>query len=124
MTNKPSTNSYAKDRLGLLAIAVVISALLVPILWLSRGFLSGDSMPQQQVGVNSGITLDRYEQVKAGMTISTVETIVGEGKEMSRVEMPGAPLTISYSWQNADGSNMNAIFQGDSLISKAQAGLK
>jgi hypothetical protein len=29
-----------------------------------------------------------------------------------------------YAWQNADGSNMNAMFQNDRLISKAQFGLR
>ena len=29
-----------------------------------------------------------------------------------------------YMWQNSDGSNMNAMFQNDKLVNKAQFGLK
>ena len=29
-----------------------------------------------------------------------------------------------YSWQNGNGSNMNAMFQGDRLVNKAQFGLR
>lgn len=73
---------------------------------------------------DSRYTLSQYEQLEAGMSVSQAESILGKGKEMSRVEMAGVPLTISYMWQNSDGSNMNAMFQDDKLISKAQALLK
>jgi len=44
--------------------------------------------------------------------------------------MPGVPgvygeiVTVMYQWQNRDGSNMNAMFQNDSLMCKAQYGLR
>jgi hypothetical protein len=39
------------------------------------------------------------------------------------VELAGIK-TVMYSWQNPDGSNMNAMFQDDKLVSKAQFMLK
>ena len=71
------------------------------------------------------VTLDEYNRIQNGMTYGEANGIVGEkGKEMSRTEIPGAPLTVMYGWQNSDGSNMNAMFQNDKLVTKAQFGLK
>ena len=59
------------------------------------------------------------------MSYSEVVDVLGEiGDEMSRTSIPGLPTTVMYGWQNPDGSNMNAIFQGGSLIQKAQFGLR
>jgi hypothetical protein len=70
-------------------------------------------------------TMANYNQITTGMTYSQVSTILGDsGKELSRVEIKGVPLTISYQWQNTDGSNMLVIFQDDAVTSKAQALLK
>jgi len=101
-----------------------------------REFLAGDFFEAQarqdrtealsQLIKSSGgssITLVRYKQVQAGMSIAKVETIVGEGLETSRLET-ATSLTVSYMWQNADGSSMNATFQDNKLVTKAQVGLK
>ena len=52
-----------------------------------------------------------------------VEVIGVPGSEQSRSEIAGI-TTVMYSWMNADGGNMNAMFQNGKLISKAQFGLK
>jgi hypothetical protein len=71
------------------------------------------------------VTLDEYNRLQNSITYNEASSIIGEpGQEMSRVELPGTPSTIMYSWQNADGSNMNATFQDDKLVTKAQFGLK
>jgi len=57
------------------------------------------------------------------MSIAKVETIVGEGQETGRSEAGGS-LAVNYRWQNADGSIMNAMFQENKLVTKAQSGLK
>lgn len=71
-------------------------------------------------------SMSDYNQITTGMSYSQVKTILGsnEGKELSRVDIKGVPLTISYQWQNTDGSNILVIFQGDAVTSKAQALLK
>lgn len=66
----------------------------------------------------------KYEQVKSGMSVAEVEAVLGKGEELSRIEMPNVPTTVSYIWKNPTGTNMTAVFQGDKLQSKAQFGLK
>ena len=71
------------------------------------------------------VTLSEFRRVQAGMSYPEVVGIIGErGEEMSRTSIPGLPTTVMYGWQNPDGSNMNAMFQGGSLIQKAQFGLR
>jgi hypothetical protein len=69
------------------------------------------------------VTMANYTQIVNGMSYQQVKDIVGtEGKEMSSSELAGF-ITISYSWQNSDGSNMLLIFQNDKLVTKSQFGL-
>ena len=82
-------------------------------------------------GYSNDISLDKYNQVKAGMFYAEVVSIIGkDGEEISRTNLPGVmkvipPIeTIMYQWKNSNGSNMNLMFQNNSLISKAQFGLK
>lgn len=77
------------------------------------------------------ITMEKYLKIQEGMSYSQVVEIIGEqGVEMSRNRMEGVPgvmesiETAMYGWQNPDGSNMNAMFQNDKLIQRAQFGLK
>lgn len=88
-------------------------------------------------GGNSGIfqrhtvTMEKYQRIQHGMSFSQVCQIIGEqGREGASSHMPAISgftpsITIKmYSWQNSDGSNMNAMFENDRLINKAQFGLK
>ena len=69
--------------------------------------------------------LSDYNQITTGMSYSQVTSILGgKSKELSRVDIKGAPLTISYQWQNDDGSNIIVVFQDDAVTTKAQALLK
>jgi len=66
-----------------------------------------------------------YDRIEPGQSLMVVETIIGHpGEELSRTDLAGAPTTVVYQWINADGSNMNAMFQNDRLVQKAQFGLK
>ncbi len=65
------------------------------------------------------------------MSYKKVVSIIGtDGEEMSKNKIDGIPKvmdsveTVMYQWVNSNGSNMNAIFQNDKLIQKAQFGLK
>lgn len=70
------------------------------------------------------VTLEKYNQIKNGMTYKEVVKIIGfEGTEDSQSEVGGIK-TVMYTWQNDDGSNMNATFQNGKLVEKAQFGLK
>jgi predicted Zn finger-like uncharacterized protein len=77
------------------------------------------------------VTMPEYQKVANGMSYSQVAQIIGEpGEEISSSHIEGVPGvkasvdTVSYQWINPDGSNMNAIFLNDRLISKAQFGLR
>lgn len=77
------------------------------------------------------VTRSEYDQISYGMSYSQVASIIGyEGIQTSGGTMDGVPgvmpsiTTEMYMWQNSDGSNMNAMFQNDALVNKAQFGLK
>lgn len=77
------------------------------------------------------VTMSAYQQVANGMSYRQVAQIIGEaGEETGRSNIGGVPgvqasvETVSYQWVNPDGSHMNAIFQNDKLMTKAQVGLR
>ena len=77
-----------------------------------------DAVESQRV-----VTMDEFTRIREGMTYAQVRNIIGAaGTELSRTTMLGT-TTIMYSWTNDDFSNMNAMFQNDALVSKAQFGL-
>jgi hypothetical protein len=70
------------------------------------------------------ISLDDFNRLREGMTYAEVTTILGkQGSEMSRSTLADI-TTVMYSWEGPGIANMNAMFQNDRLISKAQFGLK
>ena len=107
--------------------------LLVALLFLSTLVLHGagashsfartseqDTSPKSA----SGVTLAAYMQIQNGMTYEQVREIIGTaGEEISRSNIAGYS-TVMYSWKNWNGSNMNAMFQNDQLVTKAQFGLR
>ena len=84
----------------------------------------GDVLPFMPPA-NPGLTLDNYKLIATGMTYKQVVSITGaEGEELSSNELGGIS-TVMYQWRSATapGANMNAMFQNDRLVSKAQFGL-
>jgi hypothetical protein len=71
-------------------------------------------------------TAAKYKSLKAGMSYSQVVKIMGcEGEELSSSEMAGfKTVMVAWSGKGNLGANMNAMFQNDELINKAQFGLK
>jgi hypothetical protein len=77
-------------------------------------------------GSGCRVTLEKFSELKTQMPYSTVENILGcPGKELSRSELAGY-TTVMLGWDGAGslGANMNAMFQNNSLVSKAQFGLR
>jgi hypothetical protein len=77
------------------------------------------------------VTKSEYDQIDTGISYRRAVAIIGEnGEEISKSTMSAVAgvmdelVTVMYQWVNADGSNMNAMFQNDALMSKAQFGLK
>ena len=72
------------------------------------------------------VTKEKYDKLQSGMSYSQAVAILGcEGEELSSSDMAGFK-TVMYMWSGSSwtGANMNAMFQNDQLISKAQMGLK
>ena len=70
------------------------------------------------------VTMAEYSRIQDGMSYEQARGIIGAtGEEQSRSEIAGF-TTVMYSWMNSNGSNMNAMFQNDALVQKAQFGLK
>ena len=77
------------------------------------------------------VTMREYQNLHDDISYHEAVRIIGEeGEEVSRNKLDGIPgvmgsvETVMYRWQNSDGGNMNAMFQNDKLIQKAQFGLK
>jgi hypothetical protein len=69
------------------------------------------------------VTAAEYRRIQEGMSYSDVVRVIGShGQELSSSEVAGY-ITIMYSWENPDGSNMNAMSQNGELVTKAQFGL-
>lgn len=76
------------------------------------------------------VTITDYNQIQDGMSYAQVEKIIGSaGEELASGHVDGvqgvtpAITTRIVMWKNDNGSNMNATFQNDRLVSKAQFGL-
>ena len=67
----------------------------------------------------------KYDALQMGMSIAAAERVLDcKGEELSSSEFGGIK-TIMLMWQgNSFGGNMNAMFQDNRLINKAQFGLK
>jgi hypothetical protein len=75
--------------------------------------------------VSHGIraTMTAYNTITIGESYESCVYVIGApGEEISRSDFAGN-TTVTYSWKNANGSNMIATFQNDRLVSKAQSGL-
>ncbi|MFA7327960.1 MAG: DUF3862 domain-containing protein [Candidatus Ratteibacteria bacterium] len=80
---------------------------------------------------SDAVTMEKFNKIENGMSYREVVGIIGsEGELMSQNHMDGVTGvmnsidTAMYGWKNKYGSNMNATFQNDKLMSKAQFGLK
>jgi hypothetical protein len=72
---------------------------------------------------DAGVTMEKYNQVKEGMTYDKVKAILGDGQITSQTKLLNME-TIMYSWVNKDGSNCTGIFTAGKLDMKAQFNLK
>lgn len=97
----------------LLALAVAVS-------------LSACEEPKAIQGTDGPVvTLTQFNQLRDGMSYKEAVAILGsEGVEQSSSNVAGIK-TVMYAWNgNTFGANMNAMFQDDKLVQKAQFGLE
>ena len=73
--------------------------------------------------MDAKVTLEQFNNVKEGMTYEQVKEILGEGQIISESEIMDY-TSVMYEWINKGGSNMNGVFQGNTLNMKSQFNLK
>lgn len=135
----PSCGAVLKKKTGFLTY--IVAGFLILIVLGVIGSLMNENSTTRSSKPEAGfkmpsigkqiVTFDAYQRIQNGMSYSQVVAIIGaEGEEMSRNKMDGVPgvmasiETVMYQWVNSNGSNMNAMFQNNKLIQKAQFGLK
>ncbi|AFZ61419.1 hypothetical protein Anacy_6150 (plasmid) [Anabaena cylindrica PCC 7122] len=60
-----------------------------------------------------------YEQLKTGMSLTDVRSILNRGIEVNR-----SATMATFVWKNPDASKITVIFESDRLKSKEQSGLE
>jgi len=95
---------------------------------------NGDSFNRIRASIKDGSSLKKtikvkstraeFDRISEGMTYEQVVSIIGtSGKLIISNEIAGIK-TLTYSWKNANGSNITAIFQNGKLTQKAQLALR
>lgn len=81
--------------------------------------------PSQRTAVASVIvTMEEFSALAEGMTYDQAVRIIGEEGTILSTTTLGGYTTVMYQWMNQDGGNMNAMFQNNSMVSKAQFKLR
>lgn len=122
--------AYIKGEKSLGIVAILLGVVgMIYVISLSQQIMnitrpSGSiSLPQPAFAPPPVVTKAEYDRIIEGMTYETVRSIIGaSGEEISRSDIAGY-TTAMYQWSNANGSNMNAMFENNRLVSKAQFGL-
>lgn len=85
---------------------------------------SSTAVPQNK----PAMTKAEFDQIQSGMTYSQVTAIVGgPGEMVVETGTPGDPLyTVAYKFdgEGSTGANVQLMFQGGKMNTKAQFGLK
>jgi len=94
---------------------------------------NGDNFNRIRASVNEGSSAKKTIKVKStraefgriseGITYEQVVSIMGTSGELLISNEIDGIKTLTYSWKNVHGSNINAIFQNGKLIQKVQLGL-
>lgn len=130
---KPTFNTHHDNKPGTKGIMIkaqnnTLPALLVwLVVALSSGVKHGFYQPasdSKEQNKSAQVELCRfgraeYEQLKPGMSLTEVRSILYRGIEISR-----SVTTATFVWENPDGSKITATFESDRLKSKEQSGLK
>ena len=122
MTNRDeSSNLTPIQAIGVFILVLLTIGVIVSVV---RNRTSRQEYVAVAETVNQQITLGQFLNLRDGITYREAVKVLGKaGTEISRSSI-GGHLTVMYQWQNNNFSNMNAMFQNDKLITKAQFGLK
>lgn len=90
-----------------------------------EGTINNEGTPAEEKN-SPKISKEEFDALETGMTYEEVVSIIGgEGELSSQVDVAGYE-TKMYMWEGEGsiGANANAMFQNNSLTSKAQFGLE
>lgn len=73
--------------------------------------------------MNANVTIDKYNKISKRMTYENVRKILGEGQLTSEGKIFNINSKL-YQWINADGSNLNILFENGKVLNKSQKNLK
>ncbi|MCC5668177.1 hypothetical protein LC653_31030 [Nostoc sp. CHAB 5784] len=122
-TNPTQSNNILARLLAKVDVKIIIpTGVVVAILgYLPYGFQA--AFHSQQLEPSAQVQLRpfgraEYEQLRIGMSLTDVRSILNRGVEVSR-----SATMASFVWENPDGSKITATFENDKLKSKKQSGL-
>ena len=120
-TNPTQSNNTFARLVAKVNVKIVIPAAAI-LGFLSYGFQTAfhpqqlEPPPQVQLRLFGRA---EYEQLRIGMSLTDVRSILSRGVEVSR-----SATIATFLWENPDGSKITVIFEHDKLKSKEQSGLK
>lgn len=102
---------------------VTVRSLLTGTLFAAAMLLSSTSSAQN---TSCDATLSAFNALREGMSIKQVESIIGcSGELLSQSDMAGyQTVMLAWSGKGSMGANMNAMFQNNAMMMKAQFGLR
>lgn len=109
---------------GIIFLVLIVLAVIMPKSDTKNVDTSKEATVSAEKKVDEGITMEKFTKLEEGMSYEEVVTILGaEGEVSSESNMAGYE-TVLYTWKGSFGANMNAMFQNNKMVSKAQFGLK
>jgi len=72
----------------------------------------------------TGLTLDKYNQIKNGMSYKEVVDIMGSEGTQQSSSGEGKYKVETYKWEGEQYQFISVVFMGEKVYSKVQAGLK
>ncbi len=85
---------------------------------------SSTSSPASTDAKKSGLTMDKYNQIKNGMSYDEVKNIIGSEGTQTMSSGEGKYKVESYKWDGDDYQFISVVFMGGKVNSKVQANLK
>ncbi|MEH2167444.1 MAG: hypothetical protein V7K41_12370 [Nostoc sp.] len=120
-TNPTQSNNTFARLVAKVNVKIVIPAAAI-LGFLSYGFQTAFHSQQLEPPPQVQLRLfgrAEYEQLRIGMSLTDVRSILSRGVEVSR-----SATIATFLWENPDGSKIIVTFEHDKLKSKEQSGLK
>lgn len=85
---------------------------------------SSSSTPASTDAKKTGLTMDKYNQIKNGMSYDEVKSIIGSEGTQTMSSGEGKYKVESYKWDGDEYQFISVVFMGGKVNSKVQANLK